>query len=257
RRPRSCQDGRQGRRYGQAPSQGCRGARQPPSPHRSGDGARCQRREGRGAGSAAGGRASRPQVERGGGPQTACPAVRGMGPKGPGHTRWSSPPLLDPVLVTTQSRAERLLTIAERYRSPADLPQPMPVFPLRRTILLPRAVLPLNVFEPRYLAMLDDVMSTARVLAIVQPADGEGESPPGKSIALRRVGCAGRVTAYQELDDGRLAISLTGIARCTLGSEAPTAKPYRLCHMHFERFLGDFLPDGEDEVDRQSLITAL
>jgi Lon protease-like protein len=159
--------------------------------------------------------------------------------------------------VTTQSRAERLLTIAERYRSPADLPQPTPVFPLRRTILLPRAVLPLNVFEPRYLAMLDDVMSTARVLAIVQPADGEGESPPGKSIALRRVGCAGRVTAYQELDDGRLAISLTGIARCTLGSEAPTAEPYRLCHMHFERFLGDFLPDGEDEVDRQSLITAL
>jgi Lon protease-like protein len=159
--------------------------------------------------------------------------------------------------VTTESRAERLLTIAERYRGPADLPQPTPVFPLRRTILLPRAVLPLSVFEPRYLAMLDDVLSGARLLAIVQPADGEGESPPGKSVALRRVGCVGRVTAYQELDDGRLAISLTGIARCTLGSEALTAKPYRFCHMHFERFLGDFLPDGEDEVDRQGLITAL
>ena len=150
-----------------------------------------------------------------------------------------------------------MVTIAERYRSPADLPQPTPVFALRRTILLPRAVLPLNVFEPRYLAMLDDVMSTSRVLAIVQPGDGEGESPPGKSVELRRVGCVGRVTTYQELEDGRLAISLTGIARCTLASEATTAKPYRLCHMRFERFLGDFLPGGEEEVDRQGLITAL
>ena len=150
-----------------------------------------------------------------------------------------------------------MVTLAERYRSPADLPQPTPVFPLRRTILLPRAVLPLNVFEPRYLAMLDDVMSTSRVLAIVQPGDGEGESPPGKSVELRRVGCVGRVTAYQELDDGRLGISLTGIARCALASEVATTKPYRLCHMHFERFLGDFLPGGEDEVDRQGLITAL
>jgi Lon protease-like protein len=131
------------------------------------------------------------------------------------------------------------------------------VFPLRRTILLPRVVLPLNVFEPRYLAMLDDVMSSARVLAIVQPAVGEGESPPGKSVELRRVGCVGRITAYQELDDGRLAISLTGIARCTLAGEAATPKPYRLCHMRFERFLGDFLPGGEDEVDRPGLVRAL
>lgn len=148
-------------------------------------------------------------------------------------------------------------TIKERYRSPADLPQTVPVFPLRRTILLPRAVLPLSVFEPRYLAMLDDVMSSARVLAIVQPGAGEGESPPGKSVELRRVGCVGRVTSYQELDDGRLAISLTGIARCTLAGEAPSVKPYRLCHMSFDRFLGDFLPGGEDDVDRQSLMAAL
>jgi Lon protease-like protein len=91
----------------------------------------------------------------------------------------------------------------------------------------------------------------------VQPGDGEGESPPGKSVELRRVGCVGRVTAYQELDDGRLGISLTGIARCALASEVATTKPYRLCHMHFERFPGDFLPGGEDEVDRQGLITAL
>jgi Lon protease-like protein len=152
-----------------------------------------------------------------------------------------------------------LSTLAERYRGPADLPQRVPVFPLRRAILLPRAVLPLNVFEPRYLAMIEDVMSGARVLGIVQPAAGDSdESPPGKSADLRRIGCVGRVTAYQELDDGRLAVALTGIARCTLEGEAASPKPYRIFTVGFERFLEDFVAgSGEDDVDRQSLLAAL
>jgi ATP-dependent Lon protease len=107
-------------------------------------------------------------------------------------------------------------TLAERYRGPADLPQRIPFFPLRGAILLPRARLPLNVFEPRYLAMLDDVMSTSRVLGIVQPVSADSdESPAGKTAGLRRVGCVGRVTAYQELDDGRIAIAAlaTGMAQ--------------------------------------------
>jgi Lon protease-like protein len=132
------------------------------------------------------------------------------------------------------------------------------VFPLRRAILLPRVMLPLSVFEPRYLDMLDDVMAGARVLCIVQPGAGEGESPPGKSVELRRVGCVGRVTSYQELDDGRLTISLTGLARCTLGKELDTPKPYRVVSVAFDRFLADFVPGGgEDDVDRQKLLTAL
>ena len=99
-----------------------------------------------------------------------------------------------------------MVTIAERYRGPADLPQPIPVFPsAARTILLPRAMLPLNVFEPRYLAMLDDVMSSSRVLAhraAGRPA--RANRRPASRSTLRRVGCVGRVTTYQELDDGRL-----------------------------------------------------
>ena len=150
-----------------------------------------------------------------------------------------------------------MVTFKERYQGPADVPQPIPVFPLLRTILLPRAMLPLNVFEPRYLAMLEDVMAGPRVLLIVQPAGGEGESPPGKSVELRRVGCAGRVTSYQELDDGRLSIALTGIARCSIAAEVETGKPYRSCTVGFERYLADFLPGSEDDVDRTSLIATL
>jgi uncharacterized protein len=148
--------------------------------------------------------------------------------------------------------------VQQRYRSPVDLPQTIPVFPLRRAILLPRSVLPLNVFEPRYLEMLDDVMAGMRVLGIVQPASGEGESPFGKSAQLRRVGCVGRVTGYQELDDGRLNIALTGIARYTMLSEVETRKAYRLWNVGFDRFLGDFLAGGgEADVDRQALLAAL
>ena len=151
-------------------------------------------------------------------------------------------------------------TLAERYSQPADLPQRMPVFPLRCAILLPRATLPLNVFEPRYLEMLDDVMSGSRVLAIVQPTGGEeeDESPAGSSVGLRRVGCIGRVTSYEETGEGRLIIALTGIVRCDLVSEVAAGKPYRVWGLSCERFGSDFLAgSGEDDVDRQGLLKAL
>ncbi len=150
-------------------------------------------------------------------------------------------------------------TFAERYKGPEDLPEELPVFPLRRAILLPRAVLPLNVFEPRYLQMLEDVMSGDRVLAIVQPsAATDEESPAGKAVALRAVGCVGRVTMYQEFDDGRLGIALTGIARCSLLDEIATPVAYRIWRMGFDRFRGDFVAgEGEDDVDRQKLLGAL
>jgi uncharacterized protein len=148
--------------------------------------------------------------------------------------------------------------ISERYRGPADLPQRIPVFPLARAILLPRATLPLNIFESRYLQMLEDVMATSRVLGMVQPEGVDDEEPVARTAPLRRVGCAGRVTGYQELDDGRLLITLTGIARFVLVDEVPLAKSYRICTVSFERFLGDFAAGaGEDAVDRQGLLRAL
>ncbi len=153
-------------------------------------------------------------------------------------------------------------TLSERYRGPADVPQRIPVFPLCRAILLPRATLPLNIFEPRYLQMVDDAMSTSRVLGIVQPAgsgeEEDQESPVSRTAPLRRIGCAGRITSYQELDDGRFLISLSGIARFEVIDEVELAKPYRVCTVSYERFVGDFMPGaGEDQVDREALLGAL
>ena len=104
------------------------------------------------------------------------------------------------------------------------------MFPLRGVILLPRAVLPLSIYEPRYLSMLEDILSGDRIVGIVQPdrSEGEEESPPGKAVSLRPVGCAGRLTAFQELDDDRVLVTVTGVARFDLAEEVPTTKPYRL-----------------------------
>ena len=151
----------------------------------------------------------------------------------------------------------------DRYRRPSDLPPRIPVFPLRGAILLPRATLPLNVFEPRYLEMLDDVMSGDRLIGVVQPAPGGGEnddeeSPLGNSIGLRNVGCAGRVTSYQEVDHGRLMITLTGIMRYDILDEAMTDLPYRVVSVSYDRFASDLSEGlGEDQVDRTNLLRVL
>lgn len=159
-----------------------------------------------------------------------------------------------------QDRLGDGLARIDRYRRPSDLPPRIPLFPLRGAILLPRATLPLNIFEPRYLAMLEEVIAGHRVLGVVQPdsADDPSESPEGKDTGLRRVGCAGRVTAYQELDDGRLLITLTGVARYTIIDEAATAKPFRVASVSYDKFASDFdVGRGEEQVDRVNLVRVL
>ncbi|MGI9422196.1 MAG: LON peptidase substrate-binding domain-containing protein [Hyphomicrobiaceae bacterium] len=146
-----------------------------------------------------------------------------------------------------------------RYRRLSDLPEKIPVFPLHGSILLPRAKLPLNVFEPRYLEMLDYVMSGQRMIGIIQPqaTDIEEESPQ-EATALKSVGCAGRVTAYQELDDGRLVISLFGIARFRSRFEENTSHPFRILSVDYAEFAHDLSAgSGEDDVDREHLLEVL
>jgi Lon protease-like protein len=154
------------------------------------------------------------------------------------------------------------LSSIDRYRRPADLTPRIPIFPLRGAILLPRATLPLNVFEPRYLEMLDDVMSGDRLIGIIQPAAGastdDEESSLADSVGLRRVGCVGRVTNYQEVDHARLVITLTGITRYEILDEAVTDLPYRVASVSYDRFASDLNEGlGEDQVDRSNLLRVL
>jgi Lon protease-like protein len=135
------------------------------------------------------------------------------------------------------------------------------VFPLRGAILLPRATLPLNVFEPRYLEMLDDVMAGDRLIGIIQPGAGdapEEEESPLAPVGLRSVGCVGRVTAYQEVDDARRTITLTGIMRYDVIDEAVTDFPYRVMSVSYDRYASDLNEGlGEEQVDRTNLLRVL
>ncbi len=141
-----------------------------------------------------------------------------------------------------------------------ELPRTLPVFPLVGAILLPRATLPLNIFEPRYLRMIDDALRGDRMIGIIQPTGDGGPtgSPQSQTAGLRDVGCAGRLTAYQELDDGRLMIGLTGIARFAIAREITQATPYRVFEVDFARFASDLEPGhGETDIDRDRLIETL
>ena len=134
------------------------------------------------------------------------------------------------------------------------------MFPLRGAILLPRALLTLNVFEPRYLELIDFALGGDRLIGVVQPAPeaGAAESPRGKSFALRRVGCAGRIVAFTENDDGRVTLSLSGVARFDLAREVASEHSFRLMHLDFSRYGADFeCGHGEDDVDRPRLIATL
>lgn len=146
------------------------------------------------------------------------------------------------------------MTPTDRYRTPGDVPDEIPVFPLERVLLLPRAQLPLNIFEPRYLAMIDDCMAGGRVIGMVQPAPGaEGDPPP-----LAKTGTAGRITAYTEVPDNRYLVTLTGIARFVIAEETTKATPYRTCHVSYAPFASDLTPNlGEDAVDRDRLVAML
>lgn len=151
----------------------------------------------------------------------------------------------------------------ERYLKPGDIPTPLPIFPLRGVILLPRVLLPLNIFEPRYLEMVDAALSGDRIIGMIQPSSDEGdegyvESPEGSGVELSRVGCAGRITAYQETDDRHILITLTGISRFMLLNEETTLSPFRVGNVDFSKYGADLIQgEGEEDVDRERLLNVL
>jgi uncharacterized protein len=143
------------------------------------------------------------------------------------------------------------------YASPDECPSVLPLFPLQGALLLPRGQMPLNIFEPRYMAMIDEAIRTSRVIGIIQPV-GESEGARAKSPPLYEVGCAGRITQFAETGDGRYMLTLTGIARFTLVKELKAMTPYRQAQVVYDTFISDFTPRiGEEAVDRKALLAAL
>ena len=143
------------------------------------------------------------------------------------------------------------------YRGPGELPAIIPVFPLSGALLLPRGQMPLNIFEPRYLAMIDDAMADRhRLIGMIQPdtAHPGSEDKPN----LYKIGCVGRITQLAETGDGRYVLELTGVSRFRIIDEPHVLTPYRQCRVDYQPFVDDFEPrKGEDAVDREALLKAL
>ncbi len=143
------------------------------------------------------------------------------------------------------------------YRGPIDLPATIAVFPLPGALLLPRGQMPLNIFEPRYIAMVDDALRDGhRLIGMIQPDvahRGPAARPP-----LYKVGCVGRITQLAESGDGRYLIELTGVARFRIDEELAVSTAYRQCRVTFAPFADDFIArKGEAEDDRKALLRAL
>jgi hypothetical protein len=143
------------------------------------------------------------------------------------------------------------------YRGPADLPGTIPVFPLAGALLLPRGQMPLNIFERRYLDMVDDALRDGhRVIGMIQPDPAHPAIPERPN--LYKVGCAGRITQFTETGDGRYLMQLTGVARYRIIQELPVTSAYRQCRVDFVPFIDDFTArKGEDQVDRKAVLSAL
>lgn len=144
-------------------------------------------------------------------------------------------------------------------RSPPDpstvrLPRVLPVFPLAGVLLLPRGRLPLNIFEPRYLAMVEDAMAGDRLIGMIQPADPQCRS---RAPTLYPTGCAGRISQFERTDDGRFIIALTGVSRFTIHREVDGMRGYRRVEADWTRFDGDVQPPAPAGLDRKRLLDGL
>ncbi len=145
----------------------------------------------------------------------------------------------------------------KRYQTIAELPDTLPVFPLAGALLLPRAELPLNIFEPRYLSLFNDMISQHRMVGMIQPQPLDKSGDPQDQPPLNRIGCAGRITSLSETDDGRLLVALTGICRFEILHELDVATTYRQCTVSYDGFAADLVAEHQARaVDRDGLITA-
>ena len=142
------------------------------------------------------------------------------------------------------------------YRQASDFPELVPLFPLPGALLLPRGQMPLNIFEDRYVAMIDDALRGSRLIGLIQPVP-EQPSKAG-TPELYSVGCLGRITQFAETGDGRYLVTLTGIVRFVIGEEMASVTPYRQFRFDVEPYITDLeARAGEDAVDREAVLDAL
>ena len=121
------------------------------------------------------------------------------------------------------------------------LPNKIPVFPLSNFIIFPRTTVPLNIFEPRYIDMIDDAMKSNRIIGMIQPKKSDQNVPD-----LYNIGCAGKITSFNETNDGRYLIVLNGISRFKVVEELKNNKLYRECSVSFDNFENDFDKSNEE-----------
>lgn len=134
----------------------------------------------------------------------------------------------------------------------ADLPRVLPIFPLDGVLLLPGGRLPLNVFEPRYLAMFDAALASNRLIGMIQPCeDGQGDAAP----KVYETGCVGRITSFTETDDGRYLVTLSGLIRFDVARELPSVS-YRQVEPDYSRFASD-MDEDQSRIDRDRLMKVL
>jgi Lon protease-like protein len=142
-----------------------------------------------------------------------------------------------------------------------DLPTVLPVFPLQGAMVLPWGKLPLNIFEPRYLAMIQDALGAGRMIGMIQPRRRTAEvgtgDPPNRPLPLYDVGCLGRLTNFAETEDGRFLITLTGVLRFRIAEEPPGRRGYRVVVPDYAPFRADLDPPPAEEIPRHRLMTAM
>jgi Lon protease-like protein len=138
------------------------------------------------------------------------------------------------------------------YRVPGDVPEIIPVFPLSGALLLPRAEMPLNIFEPRYVQMIDRAIAGDRIVGMVQP--DERLPPSAFGPKLCRIGCAGRITSLAETGDGRYLVTLTGIARFAIREEVEAGTLFRQCRVTAASFGTDFDEVEGETIDRTAVL---
>src|SRR5438105_3495164 len=143
-------------------------------------------------------------------------------------------------------------------RDETALPDILPIFPLTGVLLLPRGRLPLNIFEPRYLAMTKDALGGERLIGMVQPSDPQDDNRGGGGLSppVYPVGCAGRITAFSETDDGRYVITLTGVSRFRVCEELPLLSGYRRVRADWQPFIRDREETTEPGFDRERFARA-